>query len=162
MRIGVILHERHDSWARQLRPRLAGRPVRWLQTRSPSDLKAAMSGLACPVVLIDLARDLAGGMAALDRLQEMDSSVRILVLDPDEVPGIRLLARELGATHVVSGFAPPPAIADLLDAWIAQAIRRAEHEGWSRRLEPEEPEDAEGWIEAVIHRLETAAAETIA
>ncbi|QEH34572.1 hypothetical protein OJF2_31130 [Aquisphaera giovannonii] len=153
MRIAVILHERHDTWAQQLRTRLADRPVRWYQTRSAADLEAAVAGLSCAVVLIDLGRNLTEGLADLARLRDLGTSAKVLVLDPDAVPGVPLLARELGATHVLSGFAAPPVVSDLLDTWVAAASRQADREGWSRRLEPGTPTDAESWIDAVIHDL---------
>ena len=47
------------------------------------------------------------------------------------------LARELGATHVLSGFVPPPQVAGLLTRWILLARRRIERDGWSRTSTPE-------------------------
>jgi hypothetical protein len=48
------------------------------------------------------------------------------------------LARELGATHVLSGFVPPPEVAILLIRWITLARRYLESDGWSRTSSPEE------------------------
>ena len=50
----MILHERLGNWNRQLRLRLHDRPIRWFETRSRADLDGLLTGLACPVVLIDL------------------------------------------------------------------------------------------------------------
>ena len=67
-RMAVILHERLGTWSAQLRPRLQGRPVHWIETRSAADLDKALLGLACPVVLIDLKRNVVKGLSDLDRL----------------------------------------------------------------------------------------------
>ncbi len=67
-RTAVILHERLGTWSAQLRSRLQERPVHWIETRSASELERALIGLACPVVLIDLRRDVEEGLIALDRL----------------------------------------------------------------------------------------------
>ena len=71
----------------------------------------------------------------------------MLVLDPEAHEGVSSLARELGATHVISGFIPPPEVARLIDRWISLTSSPAESEGWSRRLTPESPLDAESWLE---------------
>ena len=39
--------------------------MRWFETRSAADLDAALAGLACPVVVIDLGRDPVGGLSQL-------------------------------------------------------------------------------------------------
>ena len=67
-RMAVILHERLGTWSAQLRPRVQGRPVHWIETRSASDLDKALFGLACPVVLIDLQRNVVEGLSDLDRV----------------------------------------------------------------------------------------------
>src|SRR5262249_21940178 len=138
-----ILHERLGNWARQLRPRLGDQPLRWFETRSLGDLEAALAGLAYPVVLIDLGRHPAAGLEALGCVDWLAPDARILVLDPEShlpEPG---LARQLGATHVVAGFVPPPVIAALLARWIGLARRSLEQAGWSRT--GGSPSDAEPW-----------------
>ena len=87
-----------------------------------------------------------GGAVTACRLAE--HGARVLVLDPEGHPGAGPLARELGATHVVSGFVPPPEVARLIDRWITLASSPAASEGWSRRLATDSPPDAESWIEA--------------
>ena len=47
------------------------------------------------------------------------------------------LARELGATLVLSGHVPPPVVAELLDRWLSLARRRTDADGWSARMAPE-------------------------
>ena len=64
--VPVILHERLGNWARQLRPRLHDLPIRLIETRSSADLNAVLTGVACPVVLIDAGTQLASGLLALD------------------------------------------------------------------------------------------------
>jgi hypothetical protein len=142
-RVAVILHERLGNWAGQLRPRLWDQPVRWFETRSPADLENVLAGLAYPVVVIDLGRHVAAGLEALDLVVLRNPDARILVLDLEAHPAVPGLARQLGATHVVSGFVPPPAIADLLDRWIALARRSLEQAGWSRTTFP--PSEADPW-----------------
>ena len=66
-RVAIVLHERLGTWAGQLRPRLQDRAVRWFETRSTKDLDEVLTGLASPVVLIDLARDPLEGLRDLDR-----------------------------------------------------------------------------------------------
>ena len=64
--VPLILHERLGNWARQLRPRLHDLPIRLFETRSRADLEAVLTGLACPVVLIDPGKHLANGLVDLD------------------------------------------------------------------------------------------------
>jgi len=146
-RVAVILHERLGTWAGQLRPRLQDRPVRWFETRSTTDLVQALTGLASPVVLIDLARNPLEGLSDLDRVVTLASRARVLVLDPEAHEGVSALARELGATHVISGFVPPPEVAQLIDRWILLASSPVESQGWSKRLATESPPDAESWLD---------------
>jgi len=148
MRVAVVLHERLGTWAGQLRPRLQGRLVRWFETRSQADLTEVLTGLLNPVVLIDLTRNLLEGLRDLDRVVTLAPGARVLVLDPEAHEGVSSLARELGATHVISGFVPPPEVAHMIDRWILLATPIGEREGWSRRLEAESPTDAEGWLDA--------------
>jgi hypothetical protein len=143
MRVAVILYERLGNWARQLRPRLCDQPLRWFETRSPTDLEGVLAGLASPVVLIDLGRHVAAGLEAVDLVGRRAPDARILVLDPEAHRPMPGLARELGATHVVSGFVPPPVIAELIARWIALARRSLEQTGWSRTTFP--PTETEPW-----------------
>jgi hypothetical protein len=104
MRTAVIVYERLGRWYRHLRPRLSDLPARWFETRSPGDLGGVLEGLAYPVVLIDLARQPLDGLAALSLVTAQAADARTLVLDPQRHVEARTVARELGATHVWSGF----------------------------------------------------------
>jgi DNA-binding NarL/FixJ family response regulator len=149
-RVAVILHERRGNWAGQLRTRLQDRPVRWIETRSAADLGAALLGLACPVVLIDLRNHAAQGLDDLDRAIRQSPAAKVLVLDPDAIEGVVELARELGASLAISGFVPPPEVASLIDRWIKLAVAQTEREGWSRSLAAEPPFDAESLLELAL------------
>jgi chemotaxis response regulator CheB len=154
-RVAVILHERRGNWAGQLRTRLQDRPVRWMETRSAADLDAALLGLACPVVLIDLRNHAAQGLEDLDRVLRQSPAARVLVLDPEANEGVAELARELGASLAIAGFVPPPDVTSLLDRWIKLAVTQTEREGWSRSLAAEPPFDAESLLElALIEQTE--------
>jgi hypothetical protein len=72
------------------------------------------------------------------------------VLDPESHHGAAGLARELGATHVVSGFVPPPEVAALLARWIALAQRHIERDGWSRTSFSESETNRWGWLAAYL------------
>ncbi len=146
MRVSVVLHERLGNWNRQLRPRLARQPVRWFESRSAVDLDGILAGVAAPVVLIDLARRPLEGLAALEAVDSRAPGARTLVLDPASQPEVAGLARELGATHVVSGFVPPPEVAGLLERWIALAWRDLERAGWSRATPPDATTEPWGWL----------------
>lgn len=146
MRVSVILHERLGNWNRQLRPRLSRQPVRWFESRSAGDLAGILAGLAAPVVLIDLARQPLDGLKALEVVGSRAPDARSLVLDPESRPEIAGPARDLGATHVVSGFMPPPEVAGLLDRWIALAWSDLERAGWSRAAPLDATTDPWGWL----------------
>jgi hypothetical protein len=155
MRVTVILHERLGNWNRQLRPRLARQHVRWFESRSTADLRAILVGIAFPVVLIDLSRQPVDGLAALDLVRSRAPEARCLVLDPEAKPDIRSLARELGATHVCSGFVPPPFVAGLVDRWITMARQGIESAGWSLTTFPETATEPWSWL--ADHLLEPVA-----
>ena len=135
----VVIHERLGTWAGQLRPRLASSglgTIRWVETRSTTDLDRAVRASVAPVVVIDLA-DRAGSM-----LEDLDVAVQaaplglFLVLDPkNRIVGSQV--RELGATDVLSGFVPPPKVARIVASWLPTARRRIERDGWAP---PEQPE----------------------
>jgi hypothetical protein len=145
-RVAVILHERLGHWNRQLRPRLHDRAVRWFETRSRADLDSLLIGLACPVVLIDLGRHPIEGLKDLDHVLERASDARVLVLDPESHDQVAALAREVGATHVVAGFVPPPFVARLLARWIDLAERQLEGGGWSRTSFPKTQTEPWAWL----------------
>jgi hypothetical protein len=133
----LVIHERLGHWARQMRPRLSSWPVRLVETRSAADLEAAVAGRACPVVVIDLSRRVRSGLEDLDRATRAAPNAMVLVLDPGSHEGVALLARELGASHVIAGVATPPAVAALLARWLPLARRRDDRDGWSARPGPE-------------------------
>lgn len=138
-RLPVVIHERLGTWARQLRPRLAGWPIHWVETRAAADLEAALRLGPCPILVLDLADRPRDSLADLGRAILATPNVLALVLDPGARPGIPLLARELGATHVLSGSAPPPAVAALLARWLPLARRRGEVDGWTADPELDAP-----------------------
>jgi hypothetical protein len=146
MRVAVILHERLGGWNRQLRPRLSDRAVRWFESRSATDLAGLLEGLAFPIVLIDLARQPIDGLIALEMVRARTPGARTLVLDPEGLAEVRGLARELGATHVGPGSAPPPFVAGLIARWIDDARHRTETAGWSRTSFPETATEPWGWL----------------
>jgi hypothetical protein len=154
--VAVVLHERRGSWARQLRPRLQGWPVRWFETRSAADLAAAIDGLAAPVVLIEMGKDPAGPLSDLIEALDRNSSARVLAIDPEAREGLDALARELGATHVVSGFAAPPEVARLLERWIRLALDEAARAGWSRPLPVDPAKHPMEWIDGLIAEADNA------
>jgi hypothetical protein len=142
----LVIHERLGNWARQLRSRLSGWPIRLVESRSAADLEAALTGIACPIVVLDLAQRPRPGLDDLSRVAEVAPRALVLVLDPEAREGVAPLARELGATHVLSGVVTPPAVANLIARWIPLALRRTESEGWSRAREPETGPDAWNWL----------------
>lgn len=145
-RVAVIVHERLGHWAGQLRPRLGDQPLRWFETRSRVDLEGVLAGLAYPVVVIDLGPHAAAGLEAVDLVGRRAPDARILVLDPQAHPQVPGLARQLGATHVVAGFVPPPEVARWLARWIDLARPAIERAGWSRPLVPSPETEPWGWL----------------
>ena len=132
MRVPLILHERLGNWAGQLRPRLLNLPIRWFETRSRLDLDSVLTGLSCPVVLIDPGKNVANGLVDLEFTKCRSPDSLVLVTNAESDTDVKPLARELGATFVLSGFVPPPEVARLLTHWILLARRQIEHAGWSR------------------------------
>jgi DNA-binding NtrC family response regulator len=139
----LVVHERIGSWSRQLRPRLAAQPVRLIESRSATDLEQALRGAVCPLVLIDLGARPVLGLDDLDRAVRSAPDALALVLDAEARLGLASLARELGASHVISGPAPPPAVAALLSRWICLAQVRAKRSGWA--CSPPERPAPEPW-----------------
>lgn len=142
----LIIHERLGNWARQLRPRLSAWPIRVVESRSTADLEGALAGTAFPIVVIDLSRRPRAGLEDLDRALRASPRALALVLDPGEHEGVAPLAREIGATLVLSGVATPPAVARLIARWIPLALRRAEADGWSIARKPEPEPEPWNWL----------------
>jgi hypothetical protein len=145
-RVAMILHERLGHWNRQLRPRLLEKRIRWFETRSQGDLDNVLIGLSCPVVLIDLGRQPTTGLHDLKRVLERAPDARVLVLDPESHGEVAGLARELGATHVASGYVPPPFVASLLARWIELAQRSIDRGGWSRASLADTANEPWAWL----------------
>jgi CheY-like chemotaxis protein len=146
----VVIHERRGFWARHLRPRLLAWPIRWVETRSTADLQTALAGMACPVVLIDLGRQVRSALEDLDRVAQTTPNALILVLDPQADEGVATLARELGATHVFSGPVTPPEVAQLLARWLPLAQRLAESDGWWHAREPAPEPEPWNWLAPLL------------
>jgi hypothetical protein len=146
----VVLHERLGFWARHLRPRLLAWPIRWVETRSTADLEAALAGVACPIVLIDLGQRVRAGLEDLDRAAQAAPNGLFLVLDPGAHEGVATLARELGATQIVSGPVPPPEVAGLLTRWLPLAQRQSESDGWSKACEPVAEPEPWNWLATLL------------
>ena len=134
----VVIHERLGNWHRQLKARLTGpNSPRFVASRSADSLVKAVSGVAVPIVVIDLA-DRPGEMLA-DLVEAVNYAPEgfYLILNPNQHPGVKRLAREFGATFVVSGWAPPPAITAMVERWLPLAGLRTERDGWSVPVGPE-------------------------
>jgi CheY-like chemotaxis protein len=127
----LIIHERLGNWGRQIRPRAVRWPARVVETRSAADLEAALARAACPILLIDLGDRVRAGLEDLHRAVQAAPNALSLVLDAKARPAVALLARELGATHVLSGVVTPPSVVALLTRWLPLARRRAELDGWA-------------------------------
>jgi hypothetical protein len=146
----VVIHERQGIWARHLRPRLLAWPIRWAETRSTADLDAALSGMASPVVVIELGRRVRAALEDLDRAAQAAPNALILVLDPQAHAGVATLARELGATHVFSGPVTPPEVATLIARWLPLAMRQAEGDGWSAARPPDPEPEPWNWLAPLL------------
>jgi hypothetical protein len=148
----MVTHERLGTWARQLRGRFAAWPVpiRWVESRSTADLEAALAGLACPIVVIDVGRRVRAGLEDLDRAVQVAPNALCLVLDPEAHPGVAPLARELGAAHVLSGAVTPPEVARLLARWLPLALRQGEADGWSAPRAPEPEPEPWNWLAPLL------------
>ena len=121
----IIVHERIAIWTEKLRPRFASdHRVRWVESRSRADLISAVAavGLDRAIVLVDLGGRTLWGLEGLDALNEMSHNAWSLVLDPDLIPEVPVLARELGATLVLSGVTVPPRVETLLHRWLNPGV----------------------------------------
>ncbi|CAN5910076.1 hypothetical protein BH23PLA1_BH23PLA1_42830 [soil metagenome] len=133
----VVIHERLGNWSRQLRPRLTDWPIRWVESRSTADLISGLQGTVCPILVLDLGRQVRQGIEDLAKAAAISPDALILVLDPLGRSGMPILARECGATLLFQGFVPPPNVAALIERWLPLARRRAEAFGWIGLESPE-------------------------
>ncbi len=115
----IIVHERIAEWVGLLRPRFADEPrIRWVESRSADDLVSAAHGSERSIVLINLAHRTYWGMENLNAFDQARYDALILVIDPQSVPAVPTLARELGATLVWSGVVVPPRVEALFRRWL--------------------------------------------
>jgi hypothetical protein len=147
-RVLVIVHERIGHWNAQLRARLGHLPIRWVETRSASDLERALERSARPVVVMDLGDRMRDGIAELTRAAERGPLALILAIDRHERPGVTKLAREMGATLTLSGHPSPPQVAVLIGRWVSLAARAGDADGWVPRVPPD-PNSWEAWVPGV-------------
>ncbi len=103
----------------------------------------------------------AAGLNDLDHVLRKAPDAWVLVLDPEANDGVAGLARELGATYAVSGFVPPPVVADLLTRWVALAARRIERDGWSRTSFPETETEPWSWLADLLELKSAPTAITV-
>jgi hypothetical protein len=127
----LVVHERMGTWARQLRPRAGVWGFRLIESRSSNDLASAVHASSCPICIIELGDRPRASLGDLASAMNIAPAALALVLDAGNFPGASILARELGATHVMSGNILPPAVLNLVARWIPLARRRADSHGWS-------------------------------
>lgn len=129
----LVIHERRGRWARQLRPRFAGQPVRVVETRSDLDLRNALRGTDAALVLVDLEeRDVSVLDELVGALQgARDPLVLVLISARDALAAE--LARECGASDLCVGFVPPPEVAARLERWLRVCLERRARGGWFPR-----------------------------
>ncbi len=144
----VIIHERVANWSRQLRPRFQAWPIRWSETRSGRSLVRLAGRSACPVLVVDLITRPVDGLRELDEALQAAPRALSMVLDPLDRPEVASMARELGATIVLSGPVVPPEVERLLRRWLPIAGKRSEAAGWSAEAEPE----PEAWGDPELFR----------
>jgi len=121
----IIVHERLAHWTGLIRPRIAATStIRWVESRSSADLASAAFGLSDPIALINLAARPYWGLEGLDALNQIAPNALTLVLDPDSVPDVPIIARELGATLVWSGVVVPPRVEALIRLWLTVLEQR--------------------------------------
>lgn len=145
VRLPLIVHERLGQWARQLRPRVASWPVRLIETRSASDLRAALGPGVGRLVVLDLGRQPARALDDLARCHDTARDALVLALDPSGSAEIASVARALGVTAWLPGPVPPPEVAALLERWLPLARHRAQADGWGAPP-PAEPEPWEALL----------------
>jgi hypothetical protein len=82
------------------------------------------------MAVVDLGGTPRGVLDDIGRCRPADHGSLVLVLDPQRHEGVARLARELGASLVISGFCPPPRALAVLERWCRVCLARREHAGW--------------------------------
>ena len=137
MRLPLIIHERIGHWARQLRPRVEAWPVKLIETRPGDDVATMARRSACPILVVDLGDRPKLGLEAIDQAYSTAPLALILALNSSKLPEVDTLARELGASRVLSGSINPPDVMTVLERWLPIAQKRAEADGWAEDRVPE-------------------------
>jgi hypothetical protein len=137
MPVPLVVHEQRGVWGRQLRARMSGQPVRVLETRLRAEFAENASRSACPILVVVLDDRPDQVLEDMVRALLVAPGALALVIDPRPHPLLSWTARELGATHVIPGATPPPAVAELLGRWAILARRRADADGWWPTPPPE-------------------------
>ena len=126
----LVIHEQTTAWSRQLKPRLAAKPIRWRETRTAEDVENALEGSSSAIVVVDLGTRPTSGLEAIARATGTLGNPLVLALEPNDRRTVADLAEELGATLVLRGRVAPPVVASLLaDRWLPLSQRRADIEG---------------------------------
>ncbi len=135
----LVVHERIGMWARQIQPRVAGWPLRLVETRSALDFAPVLTETPCPLVVLDVAHRPRAALEDLDRALVLAPQALALVLNPLATEGVAPIAWELGATYVLDGPCTPPEVIGWLSRWLPLARRRTEAAGraWSSLAPPE-------------------------
>lgn len=125
MPTSIIVHERVAEWVGHLRPRFeSDSDLRWVESRSVGDLTSVARGPSDPIALINLAARPYWGLEGLDALIQTTPNALTLVIDPQSIPGLPIIARELGATLVWSGVVVPPRVETLFRRWLTLLEQR--------------------------------------
>lgn len=129
----VLIHDESGEWLLQIRSRLSELAPRVLEVHSLQDWKSLdLSSEPCPLVLLQLGEHPQTCWSLFERIASQINSTGglILLLNPQEFPKVRQIARELGATLVIDGSAPPNFVANLLKRWSDIARVREAAAGW--------------------------------
>lgn len=116
----LVVRDSSGWWVDHLAPRLADVPIRVELMAGWGDADGEPPAFG----LFVLGENLTIGLESLDRFARLRPCPCILALDPLRLPGLPGLARELGATRIISGPVPPPLVATIFRDWAALRRRR--------------------------------------
>ena len=119
----LVVHEHSPAWSRQLKARLAGKPIRWRETRTAVEVETALVGSAAAIVVVDLGKRPSAGLEAIAKASGSDAAPLVLALEPNDRSLVADLAEELGSDPC---FSRPnhPARSRRLDRQALAAARR--------------------------------------